>query len=351
MLIITVLLSLALSIIFGVAGIAKLLDRPGTRDAVVNFGAPATLAGSLSLLLPFAEIAIALGLLLAVTVWGSALAALLLLGVFIVAIGVNLSRGRTPDCHCFGQLYSRPLGWPTLVRNMVFAVCAGFVVWLGPQTGRTLVLAAAEKLGGGVALSLIEFLGVAILVTSIVYFQQKRVLRNKSLTNDEAVVPPSGLPLGTVAPAFRLPAYRRDATSLAELLEPSLPLLLIFSNPKCGPCNALFGELAEWQRTYPDQVTVAVITQGTIKDNFVNIARNDLQNILFQNEREIAEQYQAIATPTGIMVSPDGLIASLPAPGAENIRALVDLATNHYGGDQISGQTTVLSEPEAVATG
>jgi len=328
MLIATVLLSLGLSIVFGVAGVAKLLDRPGTREAIVNFGAPAGWAGSFSLLLPFTEITIAIGLLLPLTVWASGLAALLLLGLFIVAISVNLSRGRAPDCHCFGQLYSRPLGWPTLVRNMAFAAGAGFLVWHGPQGSKTLILTVAQKVGAGQAFSLILLASIAVVVASMVLFQQARLKRAKKLAANQSFQLPEGLPLGSAAPPFQLPAYRRDDTSLAELLEPQRPVLLIFSNPNCGPCAALFGELAEWQRTYPEQVTVAVITQGTIKENFVNIARNDLRNILFQEKREIAEQYQALATPTGVLVSPEGLIASAPAPGAEKIRELINAATN-----------------------
>ena len=133
------------------------------------------------------------------------------------------------------------------------------------------------------------------------------------------------------APPFQLPAYRRDDTSLAELLAPGQPVLLIFSNPNCGPCAALFGELAQWQRTYPEQVTIAVITQGTIKENFVNIARNDLRNILFQSQREIAEEYQCLATPTGVLVASDGRIASMPAAGADKIRDLIHSTLGEQG--------------------
>jgi hypothetical protein len=74
-----------------------------------------------------------------------------------------------------------------------------------------------------------------------------------------------------------------------------------------------------------------VLTQGTLKDNFVNIARNDLRNILFQNQREIAEQYQCLATPTGILVSPDGRIASTPAAGADKIRELIHSTLDDQG--------------------
>ena len=126
---IVVLLRLALSVIFGTAGVTKLLDQSGSREAIKNFGSPEALAPGLALVLPIVELGIATGLLLASTTSASAVAALLVLGLFIVAISVNLARGRTHDCHCFGQLYSRPLGWPTLVRNLIFAFGAGIVLW------------------------------------------------------------------------------------------------------------------------------------------------------------------------------------------------------------------------------
>jgi uncharacterized membrane protein YphA (DoxX/SURF4 family) len=44
---------------FAVAGVAKLSDRSGSRQAIVDFGLPSSLAGPLGLLLPLAELATA----------------------------------------------------------------------------------------------------------------------------------------------------------------------------------------------------------------------------------------------------------------------------------------------------
>src|SRR5439155_270303 len=55
-----------------------------------------------------------------------------MLSVFIAAIAVSLARGRKPDCHCFGQLHSAPIGWTTLSRNAVLAGLAALIVWRGP---------------------------------------------------------------------------------------------------------------------------------------------------------------------------------------------------------------------------
>src|SRR5206468_1306839 len=50
-----------------------------------------------------------------------------------------------------------------------------------------------------------------------------------------------GLPAGTPAPAFRLPRLDGGAVSLADFS--GRRLLLVFSDPECGPCSALAPEL------------------------------------------------------------------------------------------------------------
>src|SRR5213596_875282 len=94
------LIRLILAAVFAVAGVAKLLDRAGSRQSMREFGVPAALASPFAVLLPFAELATAILLLPAASAWWGAAGALALLALFIVAISVNLARGRTPDCHC-----------------------------------------------------------------------------------------------------------------------------------------------------------------------------------------------------------------------------------------------------------
>ena len=74
---IIVLLRLALSVVFAVAGATKLLDQSGTRAAVKNFGSPEAAVAALSYILPLAELAIAAGLLFIATFRAGALGALL----------------------------------------------------------------------------------------------------------------------------------------------------------------------------------------------------------------------------------------------------------------------------------
>lgn len=319
MLLPVVLLRIALSVVFAAAGITKLLDPGGTREAVKNFGAPKPLVPTLSFLLPILELAIAAGLLFNSSTPISALGALLLLGLFIVAISINLAHGRTHDCHCFGQLYSRPLGWPTLVRNIVFALGAGLILWHTLGTNTPGIVPTIVELGAIEWLLLIA----AVVVTAALLVYLRR--RGKRLAADalKSQADPEGLPLNSVAPAFELAAYHGGSRSLAQLIDQGKPLLLIFTNPKCGPCIVLFQEIRDWEQAHSDRLTIALISNGTIKDNFVNVARNSLGEVLLQQEREVAVKYKADVTPTAVVVNTDGRIASPLAAGADQIRNLL----------------------------
>src|SRR4029453_2044987 len=142
----------------------------------------------------------AVGLLFSDTSRISALAALLVLMLFIVAISVNLARGHTHDCHCFGQLYSRPLGWPTLVRNITFALGATFVLWQSDTKPGSSILSTLAQFNSYQWLALLG--AVAVVAAVLVYLQQ----RHKRLASQSSAAP-VGLPLGSEAPPFELTAY------------------------------------------------------------------------------------------------------------------------------------------------
>src|SRR5262249_23794370 len=117
-----------LVVVFLLAGLGKLADPIGSLEAMTAFGVPAKLVRPAALLLPFLEIAAAIMLLFAGGVRWGALGALALLVLFIAGISYNLALGRRPNCHCFGQIHSAPIGPGTLVRNFVLLAVATFIV-------------------------------------------------------------------------------------------------------------------------------------------------------------------------------------------------------------------------------
>jgi peroxiredoxin/uncharacterized membrane protein YphA (DoxX/SURF4 family) len=336
-----------LALVFLSAGAAKLADREGSRRAIVEFGVPSALAAPLALLLPLGELAVAASLLPASTTWWGALGALALLSVFVVGISVNLARGRTPDCHCFGQLHSAPAGWKTLARNGVLALVAGFVLWAGYEGGAG--PSAVAWLG---ALSTAQMLGLlgGVVVLALLAGQWGflvHLLRQNGrlLVRLEAVeatlaeggsVAPSengtpvpqaeGLPVGTAAPEFTLSGLHGETLTLDALRSSGKPVMMLFTDPGCGPCNAMLPDVGRWQEEHAHKLTLALVSRGEVEENKTKAQEHGLSNVLVQNDWEVSDSYEARGTPSAVLISPDGKIATPMAGGAEGIRGLLSYA-------------------------
>ena len=343
------LIRVGLAGVLAVAGIAKLVDLAASRQAMRDFGLPASLAAPFGLLLPLAEVTMALALLPAATAWWGALGALALLSAFIGGISVNLARGQAPNCHCFGQLHSEPISRVTLIRNGVLAVLAGTIVVLGPSNvGPGLFNATASLslttylvVSAGVVVGAL-LVGQSWVVVNLLRQNGRLLLRLEALERHLGLAGPTvetaqnahpaqGLPVDSPAPAFQLPALDGTKQSLANLLAPGRPLLLLFSSATCGPCIDLMDEVAEWQQKYASQLTIAVVNRGTDEAVRAKLGSLNPSLMLLQREGEIAAQYQVAGTPSAVLVGSDGRIRSPLAGGATAIRTLVSHASQPLG--------------------
>lgn len=305
---------LLLAAVLGVAGVAKLLDRDGSRRALLDFGAPARIVGPTALVLPLVELGAAAALVPDVSARWGALVALGLLGVFSVAIGVALVRGRRPSCHCFGRLHSAPAGWRTLLRNTGLAALAGTVVLLVPGAP---VLSAGERL---------VILGVAAVTVVVaaqawLWFQllrqNGRILARLDEVERGGLEAHADVLIGSPAPAFDLPSAEGGRLSLAGLLARNRPVLLVFGHSGCGPCQELLPQLARWQQERGLDLTVALVSEGALE------TASSVQDVALQVEREVAVAYGVTATPAALLIDRDGRIMSTLALGADAITALV----------------------------
>src|SRR5204863_5947322 len=111
------LLRIFLAGIFALAGVAKFADVKGSEKAFKEFGIPAAIAVPSSIALSVAEIVIAALFLSIETSWYAAIGASALLLLFIVQMTYQMARGNAPDCHCFGQVHSEPVGVKSIVRK------------------------------------------------------------------------------------------------------------------------------------------------------------------------------------------------------------------------------------------
>src|SRR4029077_5493243 len=132
----------------------------------------------------------------------------------------------------------------------------------------------------------------------------------------------SGLKAGGVAPGFRLPLVAGGELSLADLR--GRRVLLVFSDPDCGPCDELAPRLQEIHLRRPD-LQVLVVSRRDVEANRAKVAAQGLTfPIVLQRQWEISLQYAMFATPVGYLIDEQGILASDVAVGVGPILALVD---------------------------
>lgn len=160
--------AVGVGLVFLQAALAKLRHRELLAGVIANYRllSPA-LTGPAALLLPPAELAVSLGLLLG-GAWRPAqfvatLGAIALLLVFAAAMGINIARGRSHiDCGCGRSQLRQPLSWLLVWRNL--ALAALLTPLLAPldlpaPTGADLAIALAGGLAVFVIVQLFNAIG------------------------------------------------------------------------------------------------------------------------------------------------------------------------------------------------
>jgi peroxiredoxin len=154
-----------------------------------------------------------------------------------------------------------------------------------------------------------------------------------------------GLKAGTPAPGFCLPRLDgRGELALTELR--GRRVLLVFSDPHCGPCNALAPELERFHRQNKQDIRppsplpsppgegelspaleVLMISRGEPKDNRAKVREHRLTfPVVLQQQWEISRRYAMFATPIAYLIDETGVISQDVAVGSDAIRKLMDRA-------------------------
>jgi peroxiredoxin/uncharacterized membrane protein YphA (DoxX/SURF4 family) len=325
---------LVLAVVFLAAGLAKLRDSDASRQAMRDFGVPPPLMGLAGALLPWAELAVGIALVPVATAWWGAVGASTLLLVFTIAIAANLARGNRPACRCFGQISAEPIGASTVVRNLVLLAASGAIVAFGAGASLLTWIAELSPLDRlTVTLAIVATLllaGLGRLITELLRQNGRLLERIEAIETrlgggQPATLP--GLPIGSPAPSFSLRDVDRRERSLASLTAGARPLLLVFADPQCAPCNALLPRIANWQSQHADQLAIAVVGSGSIAENRAKARAHNLETVLVQDRFEVADRFDARATPSAVLVRPDGSIGTAVASGIDQIEMLVAQVT------------------------
>jgi peroxiredoxin/uncharacterized membrane protein YphA (DoxX/SURF4 family) len=330
------ILRLALAGIFALAGVAKFMDLEGSEKAFKEFGVPAAIAKPSSIALSVFEIAIAVMFLFTATSWLAAVCGSALLVLFIAQMIYQMAKGNAPDCHCFGQVHSEPVGTKSVVRNVLFALPATLLVWQGPgQQGMSLADPRLDVTQLAFGIVIVAFLAAVAFQLKKISGQQNQIMRRiemleivahdgGTVERDDLAHPHEGLPIGAVFPDFELPDLNGDVVPLSDLREEHKAVLFLFVGPTCNPCKALLPEFEQWYAELNEKVKFVFVSSGSAEENSEKFDSNASKLILLQKHRELADLVKAQWTPTAVLMDKNGRIASHVAAGDAAIRSLIE---------------------------
>ena len=137
-----------------------------------------------------------------------------------------------------------------------------------------------------------------------------------------------GLKAGVAAPEFRLPTIE-DGSEISLSKLRGRPLLLVFSDPNCGPCAELAPKLEELHQNSPG-LQLLMISRGDPELNREKAKQSGLTfPVALQAHWEVSRAYGTFSTPSGYLVDEHGILTTDLAAGREAILGLVAQARAH----------------------
>ncbi|MEE2567946.1 MauE/DoxX family redox-associated membrane protein [Pseudarthrobacter sp. J64] len=282
------------------------LKSPGSVEAgMESLGVPAFLRHRVfSGGLPWLEIVIAFGLLLAPAPWFALFAAgaLVLSAAFLVTVWVAAAKDEPASCNCFGAKKT-PVSWWTVVRNGVLTVMSGtaFVAGLG-SAGVVWREDVVPAIIGFLVLGLAGLGGVAV-APELMGGEER----------PEAVKRSSELGLrDTKLQVVNLPVIAWET-----------PIVLVFSKNGCPACVVAADAVRAWsQRTAGLAVARLVLNESP--EN-AQAAYPDLADQVLLDSGKMAARLMKVSSfPTAFLIGRDGAIATGAIEGSQEISDFLD---------------------------
>jgi thiol-disulfide isomerase/thioredoxin len=217
---------------------------------------------------------------------------------------------------------------------------SAFVIAAGPGSASDIGIATS---GSSDAALLLGASTLLLLVVSLHLWRERRRLREHlTATHRIADTVPPGLRVGQLAPGFSILGADGETITLDELRSRGKPVALIFGEPGCGPCSVLVPELQRWRQALAGDLTLGLVGIDTYLRYEAVAARNGTSiHETYERNPDLAAEadqlhavfaaYRLRATPSAVLVTPEGTIASATVDGRPAIKALIRLAVNRRG--------------------
>jgi len=150
--------------------------------------------------------------------------------------------------------------------------------------------------------------------------------KKKGLRGDrplsESRIEREGLKAGTPAPTFRLPDIHGRTVSLEEYR--GRRVLLVFTDPQCGPCDQLAPELARLHREHRNNgMALVMIGRGDVEENRRKAKEHSIEfPVVIQQKWKLSKEYGIFATPVAFLINGEGVIEKDVGKGSTEILAL-----------------------------
>jgi peroxiredoxin len=147
----------------------------------------------------------------------------------------------------------------------------------------------------------------------------------------ESRIEREGLKAGTPAPPFELPTLRGETASLAE--QRGRRVLLVFSDPDCGPCESVLPELARLHRERrSDGLEIIMVSRGALEENRRKAEAFGIDfPVVLQSGWKLSKKYGIFATPIAFLINEEGVIERDVARGPSEILSLAEPALSPEG--------------------
>lgn len=352
-----VLCTLVIIVTLAVSGGAKAKEPTSTVTAIVNLKLDQWLpVKPIAKVLPWAEIALALALLVLPGIWQvlAAMSAVVLFAVYWAVIARAIIQGNTASCNCFGSASSAPVSMFTLIRNTALLMATfgaligafssgksalGLLLTTDPQGWLWLIGAGLASLTLW-AIYRAELVGVAELTEKLE--ATPLAVKNEELV--EADYQRMPIPFAALYYPANKDEEQGERTTLRDLASQQARILMWVSSG-CSHCHEAIGRMEEWQEHLPMLgIHPVVFNDAEIK----NFTLGDRVQFLIDSGFETLNLF-GDGTPAALALGTDGLLAGGPVFGAndvvEFVEAIIEEINGHSTG-QVEEATVQSQEDE-----